>query len=73
MSLAGWAAGLLAIFATARLAAYGTVYVRASHWFDRMAPWAVGICRRTLYRLSQNPDFLDTDDGKRREKEKSFY
>ena len=72
-SLIGWLAGLLAIFSTARVAAHGTVYVRASHWFDQMAPWAVGVCRRTMYRLSQNPDFLDSDDTKRLEKEKSVY
>ena len=72
-SVVGWVAGGLAIFATARIVANGTVYVRASHWFDQMAPWAVGICRRTMYRLSQNPDFLDSVDVKRREKEKTIY
>ncbi len=72
-SLIGWASGALAIAATARFVAHGVVYVRASQWFDQMAPWAVGFCRRTMYRLSDNPDFLDTADSKRREKEKSIY
>lgn len=72
-SLTGWAAGALAITATARFVAHGIVYVRASHWFDKMTPWAVGICRRAMYRLSDNPDFLDSANPKRREKEKSIY
>lgn len=72
-SLAGWVSGAVAISATARFVAHGIVYVRASHWFDRMTPWAVGICRRTMYRLSDNPDFLDPADLKRREQEKSIY
>ena len=72
-SLTGWIAGALAMFGTARLVAHGVVYIRASQWFDKMAPWAVGICRRAMYRLSDNPDFLDSADPKRREKEKSIY
>ena len=56
-SLTGWASGAVAIFATGRFVARVIVYLRASHWFDRMAPWAVGVCRRTMYRLSDNPDF----------------
>ena len=72
-SLAGWSAGALAIFATSRFVAHGVVYLRASHWFDKMTPWAVGLCRRTMYRLSDNPDFLDPANPKRRDKEKSVY
>ena len=72
-SFVGWGSGALAIMATARLIAHGVVYVRASQWFDQMAPWAVGFCRRAMYRLSDNPDFLDSADPKRREKEKSIY
>ena len=72
-SLLGWTSGALAIFATARFVARAIVYVRASHWFDRMAPWAVGVCRRTMYRLSDNPDFLDPANPKRRETEKTIY
>ncbi len=72
-SLTGWVSGALAIMATARFVAHGVIYVRASQWFDQMAPWAVGFCRRAMYRLSDNPDFLDSVDPKRREKEKSIY
>ncbi len=72
-SFIGWVSGAVAITATARFVAHGVIYVRASQWFDQMAPWAVGFCRRTMYRLSDNPDFLDSADPKRREKEKSIY
>ena len=70
---AGWGAGLIAIVATARLIAAGTLYVRASQWFDRMAPWAIGFYRTTMYRISENPDFLGPENPKRQEKEKSVY
>lgn len=73
VSLAGWVAGAAAVLSTARACARCAVYVHASRWFDRMAPWAVGLCRRTLYRLSDNPDFLSPENPARREKEKSVY
>ena len=73
VSLAGWLAGGLAIISTSRFIAASVVYVRASQWFDKMAPWAVGICRRTMYRLSDNPDFLGPENPVQREKEKSIY
>ena len=72
-SLTGWLAGALAIVATALLAACATIYVRASHWFDKMAPWLVGACRRSLYRMSENPDFLAPENPVQRENEKSVY
>ncbi len=72
-SATGWGAGGLAIYATGRLITACIVYIRASHWFDRMAPWAVGACRRALYRFSENPDFLEPSSPERREKEKSIY
>jgi len=34
------------------------LHFHASQWFDRMTPWIAGFCRRTLYRLSDNPEFL---------------
>jgi hypothetical protein len=72
-SAAGWIAGLLAIASTARLISASTLYVRASQWFDKMAPWAVGLYRTTMYRISENPDFLGPDNPERQEKEKSVY
>lgn len=73
VSAAGWVAGLVAVASTARLTSTCAIYVRASRWFDKMAPWAVGVCRRTLYRLSDNPDFLAPENPERREREKSVY
>lgn len=72
-SLVGWLSGALAIVSTARFIASSVVYVRASQWFDKMAPWAVGFCRRAMYRLSDNPDFLGPENPTRKEKEKSIY
>jgi hypothetical protein len=72
-SAAGWGAGLLAIVSTARLLAAATLYVRASQWFDKMAPWAVGLYRNTMYRISENPDFLGPENPQRKEEEKSVY
>ncbi len=73
VSITGWLTGAWAIVATARFIASSVVYVRASQWFDKMAPWAVGFCRRTMYRLSENPDFLGPENPTRKEKEKSIY
>ena len=72
-SILGWLAGAGAVLSTTRFTSYCAVYVHASRWFDKMAPWAVGVCRRTLYRLSDNPDFLAPDNPKRQEREKSIY
>ena len=72
-AVTGWVSGGVAIAATGLFAACATVYVRASHWFDRMAPWVVGACRRSLYRLSENPDFLTSDHPDRQEEEKTIY
>ena len=72
-AIAGWTAGAVAIVASARVWSSRIAYVRASQWFDKMTPWAVGFCRRSLYRLSDNPDFLSPERPERREKEKSIY
>ena len=56
---------------TARLIAWSVIYVRASHWFNRMAPWAVGLCRNALYRLSENPEFLGPGEKRLEPEEKS--
>lgn len=72
-SITGWVTGAIAIYATGRSITACVVYVRASQWFDKMAPWAVGACRRALYRFSENPDFLEPSNPEHREKEKSIY
>ena len=72
-AIVGWTAGAVAIVASARFWSSVIAYVRASQWFDKMTPWAVGFCRRSLYRISENPDFLAPDNPERREKEESIY
>jgi hypothetical protein len=72
-SAAGWGAGVLAVLASARFLAAATLYVRASQWFDKMAPWAIGLYRTTMYRISENPDFLGPENPQRKEEEKSVY
>ncbi len=69
----GWTTGAVAIVASARFCSSTIAYVRASQWFDKMTPWAIGFCRRSLYRLSENPDFLAPDNPRRRDEEKSIY
>ncbi len=66
-SIAGWVSGAIAIASSARLIAWSVIYVRASHWFNRMAPWAVGVCRHAMYRFSENPDFLGPGKAAREE------
>ena len=73
VSAVGWIAGAAAIYATGRAITACVVYVRASQWFDKMAPWAIGACRRALYRFSENPDFLEPGNPERRDKEKTIY
>ena len=72
-SVTGWLTGAVAIIASALFVACTTIYVRASHWFDKMAPWVIGACRRSLYRMSENPDFLTSERPDRQEEEKSIY
>ncbi len=73
ISMAGWITGASAILASARAISAGIVYVRASQWFDKMAPWAIGFYRSAMYRISDNPDFLGPVDARREKKEKSVY
>ena len=73
ISICGWIFGAVAVLSTTRLTSLCAVYIHASRWFDKMAPWAVGVCRRTLYRLSDNPDFLAPENPERKAKETSIY
>lgn len=70
-SVVGWISGAIAMSTLARLIAWSVIYVRASHWFNRMAPWAVGACRNAMYRFSENPDFLGPK-ATREEEEKTL-
>ena len=72
-ALAGWGFGAISIVATARLCARGILYWRASQWFDQMRPGVVGFYRRTMYQLSENPEFLGEENPRQRERENSIY
>jgi len=73
-SFVGWTSGLFAILATAEVFAAGSLYFRASHWFDRHAPGFVGWARRALYRLSDNHEFLGEEPmpGEKPRREKVY-
>lgn len=58
IALLGLGASALAVLTTGRFLSRLFLYFNASQWFDRMTPWIVGYCRRTLYRISDNPEFL---------------
>jgi len=51
-------AGLVAILSTGRWVSRCLLYFNACQWYDRMTPWFMGYFRRTMYRLSENPEFL---------------
>lgn len=57
-SLLGWANALAGTYTGARLLGSLVLFVRASQWFDAMSPNVVGLFRRTMYRLSDNYEYL---------------
>jgi hypothetical protein len=57
-SLLGWANALAGTYTGARLLGFLVLFVRASQWFDSMSPNVVGLFRRTMYRLSDNYEYL---------------
>ncbi len=72
-ALAGWGFGAISIVSTARLGARSILYWQASQWFDQMSPRVVGLYRRTMYRLSENPEFLGEENPHHRERQDSIY
>ncbi|MBV9656962.1 MAG: hypothetical protein JO295_02520 [Verrucomicrobia bacterium] len=73
LAVAGWVFGAVAIDATARFLARSVLYWRAAQWFDEMRPGIVGFYRRTMYRLSENPEFLGDENPRERERADSIY
>lgn len=57
-SMLGWANALTGTYTGARLLSSVVLFVRASQWFDAMSPNVVGLLRRTMYRLSDNYEYL---------------
>ena len=54
----GWANALAGTWTGARLLSSTSLFIRASQWFDAMSPNVVGLLRRTMYRLSDNYEYL---------------
>lgn len=57
-SLLGWANAVAGVYMGGRLLSFLVLFVRASQWFDSMSPSVVGLFRRTMYRLSDNYEYL---------------
>src|SRR5690242_16906297 len=69
--LVGWANAVVGVYAGARLLSNLALFVRASQWFDSMSPNVVGLLRRTMYRLSDNYEYLG-EQRRDPEKEKVY-
>jgi hypothetical protein len=57
-SLVGWLNALLGTLALSRLIGASTLFFKASQWFDAMSPNFVGLLRQTMYKLSDNYEYL---------------
>lgn len=66
----GWMAGAAAILATAEAAAAAWLYVKASQKFHHLKPAFLGWIRLSLYRLSDNHEFLGEEPLPLRKKER---
>lgn len=60
-SLLGWIAGLCAITGSGLAFSYGWLFFRGSQRFDRLTPAVIGALRRFMFRISDNPEFLDEE------------
>ncbi|MBV9491792.1 MAG: hypothetical protein JO069_19025 [Verrucomicrobia bacterium] len=70
-SITGWANALVGSYTGARLLSCIALFVRAAQWFDSMSPTVVGLLRRTMYRLSDNYEYLG-EQRRDPEKEKVY-
>jgi hypothetical protein len=70
-SIVGWLNSLVGILTLSRVVCATALFFQASQWFDAMSPSLVGLLRRTMYKLSDNYEYL----GQRKrdpEKEKVY-
>jgi hypothetical protein len=63
----GWLNALAGILTASRIISLVALFFRASQWFDSMSPNVVGLIRRTMYRLSDNYEYLG---ARKRDREK---
>ncbi len=57
-AILGWLNAVAGILTGSRLISLLILFFRASQWFDAMTPNVVGLFRRTMYRLSDNYEYL---------------
>jgi hypothetical protein len=57
-SLAGWLNTVAGTLTLTRAISTGTLYFRASQWFDASSPTVVGLLRLAMYKLSDNYEYL---------------
>ncbi len=57
-AILGWLNAIAGILTSSRLVSLLILFFRASQWFDAMTPDVVGLFRRTMYRLSDNYEYL---------------
>ena len=66
-SIVGWLNAIVGILTLSRAISAATLFFKASQWFDAMSPKFIGLLRQTMYRLSDNYEYLGP---KRRDPEK---
>jgi len=66
-SIVGWLNSFVGIVTMSRVISAATLFFKASQWFDAMSPSFMGLLRQTMYKLSDNYEYLGP---KRRDPEK---
>lgn len=69
-TIPGWLSGAAAIVMTAEASAAAWLYVKASQRFHHLKPGVLGWIRLSLYRLSDNHEFLGEEPLPRQKKER---
>jgi len=57
-SIFGWMNAFAGIVTLSRVISAGTLFFKASQWFDAMSPRFVGFLRHAMYKLSDNYEYL---------------
>jgi hypothetical protein len=66
-STIGWLNAVVGILTLSRAISAAALFFKASQWFDAMSPKFIGLLRQTMYKLSDNYEYLGP---KRRDPEK---
>jgi hypothetical protein len=57
-SIMGWLNAFVGMVTLSRAISAGTLFFKASQWFDAMSPRFVGLLRHAMYKLSDNYEYL---------------